>query len=151
MMEKIERNIRGAIAKAKADTHGGLWDMANKTYEIGSKYIKPKLGDVFAAVKDGEVCSISIIEENTSVIFLERKIERPTFNISSGIASSLEKTEYPGVFLANDLSLFGEDRIYVRIDPNIWAKAMKIRDMYLASLNTIFSSITPSEPIIEQQ
>lgn len=44
----------------------------------------------------------------------------------------------------------GEDMIVVRIDPNIWAKAMKIRDMYLASLNAIFSSITPAEPFIEQ-
>lgn len=151
MMEKIERNIRGAIAKAKADTHDGLWNKVNRTYEIGSDYIKPKLGDVFAGIKDGKVCSISIVEENTNLLFLEKKIELPTFNISTGMASTLEVTAYPGVFISSDLSLFGETgRIYVRIDHDIWAKAMKCRDMYIASLNAIFSSITPAEPFIEQ-
>ena len=151
MMEKIERNIRGAIAKAKADTHDGLWDMVNKSYELKCEYIKPRLGDVFAAIKDGKVCSISIIDENTSVLFIEKKIELPAYNISVGMASTLKETVYPGVFIANDLSLFGEDRIYVRITPDIWAKAMKCRDMYIASLNAIFSSITPAEPFNEQQ
>lgn len=150
MMEKIERNIRGAIAKAKADTHDGLWNMANRTYEIGSDYIKPKLGDVFAGIKDGKVCSISKIEESATVIFIERTITLPTFNIGTGMTSTLKETAYPGVFIANDLSFFGEESIYVRIDPDIWAKAMKCRDMYIASLNAIFSSITPAEPFIEQ-
>ena len=150
MMEKIERNIRGAIAKAKADTHDGLWNKVNRTYEIGSDYIKPKLGDVFAGIKDGKVCSISIVEENTNLLFLEKKIELPTFNISTGMASTLEVTAYPGVFISSDLSLFGEESIYVRIDPRHWAKAMKCRDMYVASLNALFSSITPAEPFIEQ-
>lgn len=150
MMEKIERNIRGAIAKAKADTHDGLWNMANRTYEIRSDYIKPELGEVFAGVKDGKVYSIHKIEKRNDVFCVEEIMEAPVFNINTRMASTLKKTEYPGVFTISDFSFMGEDMIVVRIDPNIWAKAMKIRDMYLASLNAIFSSITPAEPFIEQ-
>lgn len=147
MTGRILRDVIADIAigpPCSVSCVGGLWDQLDYLHRAEYRHYTPEIGDVFAHIVDNKISHIVSMVAIESLFSRFEEIDFTNGNKEEVYLSFNEKED--GSFYVIGHADIDKNGIYIRVPPELWAKAMKQRDIFLSSLNALNYSINIDEP-----
>lgn len=122
-----------------------IWDQMDKSLRMKTYFYTTKIGEVFAHIHDAKILRVVLSGGGEGLFQKFEEIDFANGN-KEDVYLSFEKTMQDGVFRVINFSGINKNGTYIRVSPELWAKAEKQRDIFLSSLNALNYSINIDEP-----